>query len=79
MMVDTEGRGEGMVIVTDKAEVRTWGTPEEMSEEIDRLVARSGQSLDELRRRGASYELDAEERGILASIEGLEWMLSNRR
>jgi hypothetical protein len=49
-----------------------------MRDEIRWLTEKSGMSREELGRRGESYELDAEARGLLAEIEGLEWMLGRR-
>ena len=43
--------------------------------ERDELIAQSGMSLDELVRRGESWALDATERGILADIQNLEFLI----
>lgn len=43
--------------------------------ERDELIARSGMSLDELIQRGDSWDLDATERGILADIRNLEFLI----
>lgn len=49
-------------------------TRAEILDRIRELVAESGMSRDELGRRGQAFELDAYARGILAEIEGLEWL-----
>ena len=50
-------------------------TPREAKAEIKRLLQRVGMSRDELERRGDDWELDANERGVLADIRGLEFLL----
>ncbi|MCW1959933.1 MAG: hypothetical protein KIH64_015580 [Mycobacterium sp.] len=50
-------------------------TPKEAKDEIKRLLQRVGMSRDELERRGDAWELDADERGVLADIRGLEFLL----
>ncbi|NLG54265.1 MAG: hypothetical protein GX542_01205 [Rhodococcus sp.] len=50
-------------------------TIEEAQARIAELVEKSGMSRDELFRLGAAWELDAQHRGILANIEGLEYLL----
>ena len=50
-------------------------TPREAKAEIKRLLERVGMSRDELERRGDAWELDADERGVLADIRGLEFLL----
>lgn len=50
-------------------------TPKEAKDEIKRLLRRVGMSRDELERRGDAWELDADERGVLADIRGLEFLL----
>lgn len=50
-------------------------TPREAKAEIKRLLQRVGMSRDELERRGDAWELDADERGVLADIRGLEFLL----
>ena len=62
-------------IATQKAHVRRL-TPAQLRHEIDALVASSGMAREELQARGEAYALDAEQRGLLADVEGLEWLLS---
>lgn len=50
-------------------------TPREAKAEIKRLLQRVGMSRDELERRGDAWELNADERGALADIRGLEFLL----
>jgi len=50
-------------------------TPKKAKAEIERLLQRVGMSRDELERRGDDWELDANERGVLADIRGLEFLL----
>ena len=50
-------------------------TPKQAKDEIKRLLQRVGMSRDELERRGGAWELDADERGVLADIRGLEFLL----
>lgn len=52
-------------------------TREEMIEELRRLVERSGLTLDELKRRGAIYNVSVEQRDILNAVEQIEFLLSN--
>ena len=52
---------------------------EEMLTERDRLLASVHVSEAELRQRAASWELDAHERGVLAEVDGLDWLLANTR
>lgn len=63
-----------MTITTERATVRQM-TDEEMREAIGDLLRQVRMSREELGRRGAAFQLDAEERGVLADIEDLEWML----
>lgn len=49
--------------------------PEEARREIRRLLRLVGMSRDELERRGNAWELDAEQRGVRADIQGLEFLL----
>ena len=65
-------------IATSKAHVRRM-TPSQLRREIDALVEASGVSREALQRMGDGYELEAERRGLLAEVEGLEWLLSRHR
>lgn len=62
-------------ITTSKANVRRM-TPQQLRAQIDALVMESGLEREELQHLGESYQLDADGRGLLAEIEGLEWLLS---
>ncbi len=50
-------------------------TQKEAKDEIKRLLERVGMSRDELERHGDAWDLDAEQRGVLADIQGLEFLL----
>ena len=60
-------------ISTEHAEACTM-TRDEMNARIEQLVIESGMTRAELTRRGEAFELDAQQRGRLAEIEGLEWL-----
>lgn len=51
-------------------------TVEEAKGERDDLIRQSGMSRDELERRGKLWELDAHERGLLADIRNLEFLIN---
>lgn len=66
-----------MTAIADRRNARVdMVTPTEAKAEIKRLLQCVGMSRDELERRGDAWELDAEERGVLADIRGLEFLLS---
>jgi hypothetical protein len=66
-----------MVVVTSpEATVRTL-TRSDMVRERGELVAEAGMPEEELRRRGAEYDLDAHRRGLLARIDSLDFLLAN--
>jgi hypothetical protein len=65
------------ITTTNKAHVRRM-TRAELRAEINRLLRASGMTRSVLQARGVSYQLDAEHRGLLAEIEGLEWLLSDK-
>ncbi len=50
-------------------------TAKEARKEIKALLAVVGMSRDELERRGNAWELDADQRGVLADIRGLEFLI----
>ena len=50
-------------------------TPGEAHEEIARLLADLKMTRDELEERADAWGLDADERGVLADIRGLEFLL----
>lgn len=57
-----------------KAEVHMV-TSKQAAREIKRLLKSVGMSRDELEARGDAWELNADERGVLADIRGLEFLL----
>jgi hypothetical protein len=66
-----------MVITTSpEATVRTL-TREDMLKERDVLLAEAGMAEDELRALGEAWELDAHHRGLLARIDGLNFLLAH--
>jgi hypothetical protein len=66
-----------MVITTSpEATVRTL-TREDMLRERAELLKAAGMTEKELRARGEAWELDSEHRGLLARIEGLDFLLAN--
>lgn len=48
-------------------------------DELHNLIQRSGMSLDELKANGEAWNLDAEQRGILSEIRGLEFLIDRAR
>jgi hypothetical protein len=50
-------------------------TAEQARDEIDALLASVGMSREELEQRGNSWELDAQQRGVLADIRGFEFLI----
>lgn len=50
-------------------------TREGAEAEIERLLREVGMSRAELGRQGAEWELDADQRGVLADIQGLEFLI----
>lgn len=50
-------------------------TPAEAKAEIERLLEQVGMTRAELERRGKAWELNADQRGALADIQGLEFLL----
>lgn len=50
-------------------------TPEVARAEIARLLAELKLTRDELEQRGEAWDLDADARGALADIRGLEFLL----
>lgn len=66
-----------MVITTSpEATLRTL-TREDMLKERAALLTETGMTEKELRARGAAWELDAHHRGLLARIDGLDFLLAN--
>lgn len=55
--------------------VRSLTVDEAKSERAD-LIRQSGMSRDELERRGELWQLDAHERGLLADIRNLEFLIN---
>lgn len=50
-------------------------TSKKAAQEIEHLLKSVGMTRDELERRGESWDLDADERGVLADIQALEFLL----
>lgn len=66
-----------MVVMKDReATVRTWSRAD-MVRERKRLLAVAAMTEEELRARGEAWELDAEHRGILSQIDGLDFLLAH--
>lgn len=66
-----------MVITKNKdAVVRTLSRAD-MLKERDELLKASGLSEAELRTLGATWDLDADRRGILVRIDSLDFLLAN--
>jgi hypothetical protein len=51
-------------------------TKKQARQEIKALLRSVGMSRDELERHGQAWELDAQQRGVLADIRGLEFLLA---
>ncbi len=49
----------------------------EMETELGTPLREAGMSEDELRERGAAWELDAHHRGLLARVDGLRFLLAH--
>ena len=49
----------------------------EMEAELTALLREAGVPEEELRRRGARWELDAHHRGLLARVDGLRFLLAH--
>lgn len=49
-------------------------TDADVDSRIDELLAGVSMTLDEIRRKGASFALDREERAVLDEIEDLEFL-----
>jgi hypothetical protein len=73
-MVGTPGRRFTMTITTEHAQTSTM-TTSDARERIAALLAEAGLSRREMHRRALAFDLDARCRGILAEIEGLEWLI----
>lgn len=64
-MTAVAGRGAQVHIVTAK----------QARKEIKALLGSVGMARAELERRGQAWQLDAEQRGVLADIRGLEFLI----
>lgn len=62
-------------VLPPRGTVRTLTLPE-ARKELGALVSEAGMTLDELKRRGDAWELDAHERGLLADIRNLEFLIA---
>ncbi|MFD5329782.1 hypothetical protein, partial [Streptomyces sp. NPDC127092] len=61
-------------VLPPRGTVRTLTLPE-AREELGRLEAESGMSIAALKERGDVWDLDAHERGLLAEIRNLEFLI----
>lgn len=52
-------------------------TAEQARDEIEALLASVGMSREELEKRGKVWDLNADERGVLADIRGLEFLIEH--
>lgn len=52
-------------------------TEDDLIASRDELVQRSGLTLEELKRRGRTYDVTVEQRNILESIEDIEYLLAD--
>jgi hypothetical protein len=50
-------------------------TAKQAQKEIKALLSRVGMSRRELEQRGQAWKLDADQRGVLADIRGLEFLI----
>ncbi len=66
-----------MVITTTREATVRALTRQEMLEERTNLLDRAGMTEAELRERGDAWELDAHHRGLLARIDGLDFLLEH--
>lgn len=67
-----------MLMTTEKAVLRELNR-DEMRAERARLLATVAAGEDDLRRRAEDWDLDPAERGVLAEVDGLDWMLEHAR
>lgn len=65
-----------MTITTTNQSVLRTLNDSEIRREIASLLTLAAMSREELGSRGENFDLDAAERGLLAEIEGLEWLLA---
>lgn len=52
-------------------------TAEQARDEIEALLASVGMSREELEKRGKVWDLNGDERGVLADIRGLEFLIEH--
>ena len=50
-------------------------TKKQARAELESLLSKAGMSREELEQRGNAWDLDADQRGILADIRGLEFLI----
>ncbi len=77
--MDARSGGEERAVVitaSSEATVRKLSREDMLNERAELLTA-AGMSEHELRVRGEAWELDAEHRGILARIDGLDFLLAH--
>jgi hypothetical protein len=51
-------------------------TAKQARKDIEKLLRGVGMSRDELEQRGQAWELDAKQRGVLADVRGLEFLIA---
>lgn len=69
--------GAGIAIPASADEPRVLMlTPDQAVTEIERLLRQVGMTRDELEAQAAAWLLDADQRGALQDIRGLEWLLA---
>lgn len=66
-----------MVVTTTAGATVRRMSREDMLQERTELLRQAGMDETELRNRGAEWHLDAEHRGILARIDGLDFLLGH--
>ena len=66
-----------MVVITSPGATVRSLTRDDMLRERKALLEEAGMPEAELRRLGDAYELDAHQRGLLARIDSLEFLLAN--
>lgn len=69
-------RGAGMTAVVQNRDARVrMLTKKQARAELESLLSKAGMSREELEQRGNAWDLDADQRGILADIRGLEFLI----
>ena len=69
-------RGAGVTAVVQNRDARVrMLTKKQARAELESLLSKAGMSREELEQRGNAWDLDADQRGILADIRGLEFLI----